>query len=653
MMKKYTLKSSDIPAFLSDGLDEEQLKAVVESSGRSLIVAGPGSGKTRVITYKIAHLVSKGVKPENILLVTFTRAASREMIERARRASGSDLKGMLAGTFHHVCNHFLRKYSKAAGLKENFTILDREDSKDLIKHCRTELLEERRGINTSTLPSAGVLQSIYSYSVNVLASLREAVARQNRKFIGSYDEIEEIWKRYVKEKEGQNCLDYDDLLLKGLKLFSDTPEILRRESERFRWVLVDEFQDTNILQFKLVERLASVHGNLVVVGDDAQSIYSFRGARFENVYDFLDSKDSKIFKIQTNYRSTPQIVSLVNSIVPEGSIEKSLKAVRMNGPIPVVAETWDNLEEASFVAQRIQEHIDDGIDPERIAVLYRSHFHSLELQMEMDKRKMNYTLFSGPRFTETAHIKDVLAILKVIQNPLDQISWGRSLRLFPGVGNATAFRIIQEISAATTDGHLPVEVIKSHVSNRIRLGGITEFFESLKEDEPPAEAIRKFYEGFYGDYLDEKHPDARERRLDVERLVEIAGRYSSIADLLEDLAVSEKVDIEKESGEREPAVVLTTVHQAKGLEWDVVFILAVNPGDFPNSMAIMEGSLDEEERIFYVAITRAKDFLYVMRQKGGRARPMIGNRYVFRSGHDFIEKLPENTVERWDVGWDF
>ncbi len=281
-MKKYTLKSSEIPGFLTEGLDEEQLKAVIESSGRSLIVAGPGSGKTRVITYKIAHLVSNSINPQNILLVTFTRAASREMIDRARRVSGSNLKGMLSGTFHHVCNYFLRKYAKAAGLAENFTILDREDAKDLIKHCRTELLEERKGINSSTLPSAGVLQSIYSYSVNVLSSLRESTARKNRKFLGSYDEIEEIWKRYVQEKTVQNCVDYDDLLLKALKLFNDNPSILSKEAERFRWVLVDEFQDTNVLQFRLVEMLSSVHGNLIVVGDDAQSIYSFRGARLSN-----------------------------------------------------------------------------------------------------------------------------------------------------------------------------------------------------------------------------------------------------------------------------------------------------------------------------------------------------------------------------------
>ncbi|HQC16072.1 ATP-dependent helicase, partial [Mesotoga prima] len=292
------------------------------------------------------------------------------------------------------------------------------------------------------------------------------------------------------------------------------------------------------------------------------------------------------------------------------------------------------------------------VDPENIAVLYRSHYHSLELQMEMDKRKMNFTLYSGPRFTETAHVKDILALLKVIENPLDQVSWGRILRLFPGVGNAISLRIIQGISAAANDGHRAEEVVNSHVSKRIKLDKLVSILGATNEEEPPTEVVRRFYADFYGDYLDEKFPDARERRMDVERLIEIAGRYSSISDLLEDLAVSEKIDIERESAEKQPSVVLSTVHQAKGLEWEVVFILAANPGDFPNSMAILEGSLSEEERIFYVAVTRAKDYLYILRQKGGRSRPMIGNRYVFRSGHDFVEKLPKNCFERWDVSWD-
>lgn len=604
------------------------------------------------ITYKIAYLVSSGIKPENILLVTFTRAASHEMIERARRVSGSDLKGMLAGTFHHVCNHFLRKYSKRVDIDANFTILDREDAKDLIKHCRAQLIEELGKKNSSILPSAGVLQSIYSYAVNCGLSLREAIVHQNKKFLGIEEHIEEIWKRYTVLKLENNSMDYDDLLVKALQLFENNSEVLEIESTRFRWILVDEFQDTNILQYRLLELLSNVHGNLIVVGDDAQSIYSFRGARFENVFDFLNKGDTKVFKIQTNYRSTPEIVKLINNIVPTNSVEKNLKAVRTSGPLPVVAETWDNMEEANFVAQKIEEHINDGISPERIAVLYRSHYHSLELQMELDRRKIDYILFSGPKFVETAHVKDIISFLKVLINPSDQLSWGRVLRLFPGVGISTSLKIIDSLRTCMGDQKRIIEKLKAFSTSRIKLEHLIDILSSADAELQPANVIQLVHNNFYENYLDEKYPDARERKLDIERLEEIAERYSGISEFLEDLAVSEKVDIERERVEKESKVVLSTVHQAKGLEWDVVFVIAVNPGDFPSYFAVNEGNIDEEERVFYVAITRARDYLYLVRQKGGRSRPMMGNRYVFRSGYDFITRIPEDAVEFWDVGWD-
>ncbi|WP_179944401.1 ATP-dependent helicase [Kosmotoga pacifica] len=651
-IKKYRLKPNPVPEFINNSLDLEQLDAVVNSVGRTLIVAGPGSGKTRVITYKIAYLVSSGIKPENILLVTFTRAASHEMIERARRVSGSDLKGMLAGTFHHVCNHFLRKYSKRVDIDANFTILDREDAKDLIKHCRAQLIEELGKKNSSILPSAGVLQSIYSYAVNCGLSLREAIVHQNKKFLGIEEHIEEIWKRYTVLKLENNSMDYDDLLVKALQLFENNSEVLEIESTRFRWILVDEFQDTNILQYRLLELLSNVHGNLIVVGDDAQSIYSFRGARFENVFDFLNKGDTKVFKIQTNYRSTPEIVKLINNIVPTNSVEKNLKAVRTSGPLPVVAETWDNMEEANFVAQKIEEHINDGISPERIAVLYRSHYHSLELQMELDRRKIDYILFSGPKFVETAHVKDIISFLKVLINPSDQLSWGRVLRLFPGVGISTSLKIIDSLRTCMGDQKRIIEKLKAFSTSRIKLEHLIDILSSADAELQPANVIQLVHNNFYENYLDEKYPDARERKLDIERLEEIAERYSGISEFLEDLAVSEKVDIERERVEKESKVVLSTVHQAKGLEWDVVFVIAVNPGDFPSYFAVNEGNIDEEERVFYVAITRARDYLYLVRQKGGRSRPMMGNRYVFRSGYDFITRIPEDAVEFWDVGWD-
>ncbi len=649
-MKRYTLKAHKLPYHIEDALDEEQRDSVTSSSGRSLIVAGPGSGKTRVITFKIAYLVSQGIKPENILLVTFTRAASREMIDRARQASGSDLKGMLAGTFHHVCNHFLRKYAKLLKISDGFTILDREDSKDLIKQCRSRLVDEL-GKQAPVLPSAGVLLGVYSYSINCMVTLEDAVVRQNRKFLGVFEHIGEIWKRYTQAKLDQNSLDYDDLLLKAVELFSTNPGVLQRESERFRWILCDEFQDTNLLQYKLLEMLSECHGNLVVVGDDAQSIYSFRGARFENVYDFLKKDNTKVFRIQTNYRSTPEVVRLTNAIFPDNSIEKDLVAVRPAGPIPVVADTWDVLEEAAFVSQKIEEHINDGISPERIAVLYRSHAHSMDLQLELDKRQISYIVFSGPRFVESAHVKDLLAFLRVTQNPYEQLSWSRILRLFPGVGTSTALKITDAIRAGLGDGVSPANIIKGFTGRRVKLDALVRVLAAIDGEKNPRALLERVHSIFYSEHLDNAFQDAYNRRLDIERLMEIADRYNSINSMLEDILISEKVDMEREQAERSEKVVLTTVHQAKGLEWDVVFILSVNPGDFPSSLAVMEGNIDEEQRVFYVAVTRTKDYLYIMRQRGGRNRPVVGNRYVFRSGHDFVTRIGKDIAEHWDVSW--
>ncbi|HAA85504.1 MAG TPA: ATP-dependent helicase, partial [Kosmotogaceae bacterium] len=520
-----------------------------------------------------------------------------------------------------------------------------------IKQCRTSLIDTLGKRDAPVLPSAGVLLSMYSNSVNCMVDLEDAVVRQNRRFLGVFEHIEEIWKRYVQAKLDQNSLDYDDLLLKAVELFTNNPDALQRESERFRWILCDEFQDTNLLQYRLLELLAKCHGNLIVVGDDAQSIYSFRGARFENVYDFLNKKETKVFRIQTNYRSTPEVVKLTNAIFPENSIEKELVAVRSSGPIPVVADTWDVLEEAAFVAQKIEEHVNDGISPERIGVLYRSHAHSMDLQLELDKRQISYIVFSGPRFVESAHVKDLLAFLRITQNPYEQLSWSRILRLFPGVGASTAMKVTGAIRAGLGDGASPADIVRNFTSKRIRLEPLVNTLKAIESVKSPRTLVETVYNVFYNNYLDNAYQDAYNRRMDVERLMEIADRYNSINAMLEDILISEKVDMEREQTERREKVVLSTVHQAKGLEWDVVFVLSVNPGDFPSSLAIMEGNLDEEERIFYVAVTRAKDYLYIMRQRGGRNRPVLGNRYVFRSGHDFISRINQDLAEHWDVSW--
>jgi len=651
-LKKYRLSSSQTLDDIREYLDDEQFRAVTESQGHVIVVAGPGSGKTRVVTHKIAYLVRRGMKPSSILLVTFTRAAAREMTERARLVSNSNLEGMLAGTFHHVCNVLLRKYARKLGYESNFTILDADDAQELINIARSEIVEALDKSEKKFFPRASVIQSIFSYMYNTLSSLEGAIESINPRFLPLKSHLEHILDKYMELKRKQNALDYDDLLVHTLHLLETDERVRNRESEKYRWVLVDEFQDTNIVQYKIVELLSSVHGNLMVVGDDAQSIYSFRGARFENIRDFLEREDTKVFKIQTNYRSTPEIVELINAIRPSGSIPKELRSARPSGPKPAIVTTWDRFEEAQFVSQRIGELIQDGIPPHEIAILYRSHSHSLELQMQLDHKGIPYKLLSGPRFIEAAHVKDILALLRLLVNPKDTLAVVRFLKLFPGIGNTYASRIATAIELGADEGLDVLESVRAFSIPRVDFSPIINVLKEVHHSTNPAEVIDMFYSRFYGDYLESTYPDYRSRRQDVERLLEIAGRYKDIQSFLSDLAVAERVDIESQEKEKDGRVLLSTVHQAKGLEWRVVFVVSVNPGDFPSGLSLMDGKLDEEERIFYVAVTRAKDILYLVKQRTGRYSPYRGNVLVVRRGDDFLKKIPSEVAERWEVTWE-
>ncbi len=647
---KYILKPKPVPERIFKDLDEEQKNAVLNSKGRSIVIAGPGSGKTRVITYKIVHLISQGVSPSEILLMTFTRAAAKEMIDRARNVTGRDLKEMIAGTFHSVSNHLLRKYAKLVGYENNYTILDRHDAETLMGHARS-IVSERLPLDLKrALPKKGVLFSIHSYMMNTLCSLEEAVRAKNPRFMEALDIIKEVFQTYTEEKVKQNVMDYDDLLVNLLRLLEENPDVEKSLSRRFKWILVDEFQDTNVVQYLIAERLAKVHGNIFVVGDDAQSIYSFRGARFENVEDFINSGETLVFRIQTNYRSTDKIVDLINRMIPKRAVKKELRSVRKGDKKPIVVETFDDEEQALFVVQRIEELISNGISPDDIAVLYRSHSHSMRLEMELTFRRIPHKVLSGLKFTETAHVKDVLAFLKILQNPLDLVSWVRATKLFDGVGDVTASKVAISVAKAVDGGKDYTEALKSFGGKSKKgLEKLSEVITTLRKSENPSEIIELLMDEFYSDYLDYTYENARERKEDVRMLAEIASRYDSLERFLSDITTSEDVGPRPFEDDKDK-VTLSTVHQAKGLEWKVVFVISVNPGDFPNYLAISEGNSDEEERLFYVAITRAKDELYIVHQTLGSRRPYIGNRIAWSRGESFVDKIPEDLVEVWEVG---
>ncbi|PNS00942.1 ATPase AAA [Petrotoga mexicana DSM 14811] len=648
------------PSFLENELDEEQKEAVIKSEGRSIIVAGPGSGKTRVITYKIAYLLNNGVKPENILLVTFTRAAAKEMIERVKNVTNRNMDKMLAGTFHHICNSILRRYATILDYKNNYSILDKEDSKDLLKMAKSEYIKEIS--DNYKLPKEEVIMKIISYSCNTLTSLREAILERAPYLLNFERDIEQIWGIYTQLKKDMNAMDYDDLLVNTLVLFKTHPEVLNKCSSQFKYVLVDEFQDTNKIQIELVEALSSVHGNLIVVGDDSQSIYSFRGALFKNVKDFIEDDRTKVFKIQSNYRSTSDIVGFINHLIPSNSVPKVLKPIRKSYLKPFVVETFDDLEQADAVTKIIKDKLKEGLDYKDIAVLYRSHSLSMVLQQKLDSKGIPYRILSGLRFIETAHIKDILAFLKVLNNPLDKISWMRVLKLFPGIGNKTASKIYEEIETRINEENDNISnILKETEIKKFKtpLELLTKLFE--KKESSPDELIDVIYQDFYQEYSFLTFTDSKSRNMDIERFSEIASRYDSVGAFIEDLTLSEELGVIPANDEKKNAtngvndenkLTLTTIHGAKGLEWKVVILISVNPGDFPNGLAIKEQKLDEEERLFYVAITRAKNELYILKQLTGTTNPYLRNSFYFvKKENDFIKKIPEGMVNRLKINY--
>jgi len=639
---------TNIPEFMKTELDSEQLEAVINSRGRTLIIAGPGSGKTRVITYKIAYLMYNGIDPKNILLVTFTRAAAKEMIERVKNVTNSDIEGMTAGTFHHVCNAILRRYAGKLGYKNNFTILDSEDAKDVLKIARNEY-KENIGDMAQKLPKENIIMKIISYSKNTLKSLRESILDVSSNLIEYENDIEYIWQKYAELKKDINAMDYDDILVNTAVLFRMNKDILQFISSKYRYVLVDEFQDTNKIQLEIVEALSSVHGNLIVVGDDSQSIYSFRGARFENVKEFMES--SNLFKIQTNYRSTPEIVNLVNEMIPLNSVHKTLKSVRSSIDKPIIIETFDDLEQSEAVVKIIKEKLDEGLEANEIAVLYRSHSLSMTLQQKLDSKKIPYRLLSGKRFIETAHIKDILSFLKIVQNPYDKISWTRALKLFPKIGSKTAVRVYENIFESLNTKNDLKNGLKTSLLKKNKT--VLDFFLELFENQKPSNIIDYVFKNYYKEYSKLTYKDSRSRNMDIERFVEIADRYETLEKFLEEMTLSENIKVSSSRKEREEKeVTLTTIHGAKGLEWKVVILISVNPGDFPNGMAIRENRIDEEERLFYVAITRAKNELYILKQVTGTVNPYMRNSFVFmKKENDFIKRIPNQYIKKLKTGY--
>lgn len=669
MAREYTLHAPHPTAPRIDykaELNEQQHAAVTAPPGQTLVIAGAGSGKTRTLTYRVAWLLDNGVLPEQILLLTFTNKAAREMLERVNLLVDVDTNRMWGGTFHSIGNKFLRWNSERLGYRKGFSIMDREDQKDLL-----ETVVASSGIDTTgfRFPKAEVLGDIFSMADNTCLPVEEVVLTKYPYFDKIIEPITRMRELYQKKKVETNCMDFDDLLTQSVRLLREHPDLLERYQRQFEFVLVDEYQDTNKLQCDFIEMLTGPDGNLMVVGDDAQSIYSWRGADVTNILNFHEHwPKARVFKIEVNYRSVPEILTLANASIGNNraQIRKNLQPCREGkGMLPGLVPLDSGSAQASFVAQRILELQDDGVELNEMAVLYRAHFHSMELQMELTSRGIPFKVTSGLRFFEQAHVKDVASFMKFAINRRDEVSFMRMVRLVDGIGGASATKLwlnwlkTEAANAEVMTGKFSDLLIPMTVPKKARESWdqfaytLDELIVDGKPATPP-EMIRSIYDGVYEDYMRAKFKNAEQRQQDLEQLSNYSSRFTDPLEFLSQLSLLSGVDTENKPDPQQDkdAVTLTTAHQAKGLEWHTVFAIWLADGMFPHARAVEESDLgvEEERRLFYVTVTRAKDELYL-------CYPLINHQArdgdILMKPSRFISELSMDLMEKWNVrgGW--
>jgi len=601
--------SIDYPA----ALNPQQLAAVTAGDGPSLVIAGAGSGKTRTLVYRVAYLIDSGIDPSNILLLTFTRKSAQEMLNRAGELIGARSQRVCGGTFHSVANMLLRRYGRSIGVEPGFTILDRGDAEDLIALCRAQL-----GLNEKDkrFPRKGTVMEMLSKSENTLRSLDEVLLEEFSHFADHLDDLTSLQTAYHAAKRQKQLLDYDDLLVMLRRLLESDESARAAISRQYRYILVDEYQDTNRLQAEVIRRLASTHNNVMVVGDDSQSIYAFRGATFKNIMEFPTLfSGTTVYKLEENYRSTQPILNLANCIIEEATEKytKRLFTRKLDGPLPSLVEAAGESAQSRFISQKILELREEGVPLSDVAVLFRSSFHSFDLEIELSRAGLPFIKRGGVKFIETAHVKDLLAHVRVIANPLDTVSWHRVLMLVEGVGPKKA----QDVLAAIVKTGQPFDVLRG-VSGRSGQGlkDLAYTLESLAgaDDRSPAEQVNHVYE-YYLPMLKEQYDDYPKRIRDLDHLQTIAEGYPDVDEFLADLALEPPdgsaagVEAAERDDER---LVLSTIHSAKGLEWQCVFVIWVVDGRFPSAYSFLtDGELEEERRLFYVAVTRAKRHLFM------------------------------------------
>lgn len=604
----------------SKNLNESQLRAVEHGETPLLVVAGAGTGKTTMLAHRVASLVARGAAPERILLLTFTRRAAMELVERAKRllettsSQAGTLSAIWGGTFHAVGMRLLRIYGKNVGLPPNFSIVDRADQEDLMNLVRSEL---NFPVDKKRFPKKGTCVSIYSRCINAQKKLYEILDRFYPKQLEFHDELAQLFDAYTERKLRDATLDYDDLLLYWAALMRH-PEIGERVRQRFDWILVDEYQDTNLIQAEIVRGLTPEGKGLTVVGDDAQSIYSFRAATVRNILDIPQIfPNTTIISLEKNYRSSQSILEATNRVVEQlkERYRKELFSTRNEGVLPMFVRCEDENAQSQFVVEQILQHHEEGTPFREQAVLYRSSHHSLRLETELTRRRIPYVKYGGLKFTEAAHVKDLLTFLRIVENPHDFPAGIRLLTLLPGLGPKKANTLMENLRDA--EGNF--NVWSSWTPPRAAQTVWFPFVDLLKRLAPDTVPLQEqLYESlqFYKPLLIEKYPnDSDSRYNDLEQLVDVAKRFRSRQEMLSDFVLDPPQSSEEFASvpdRDDDYLILSTIHSAKGLEWTSVFIIHASDGNIPSDMATgRQDEIDEELRLFYVAMTRAKDYLYV------------------------------------------
>ena len=630
-------------------LNPAQLKAVESIDGPHLVIAGAGSGKTRVLVHRVAHLVQRGIAPEQILLLTFTRRSAQEMLRRSSLLLDQRCQNVSGGTFHSFANTILRKYASLLGIHNNFTILDQPDAQDALNLIRTQLNYHK---SQKRFPRKQVILEVISKSINKSAKISSVLLDEYPQFIEFSEEIVKIRDEYNKYKRQKSLLDYDDLLVFLRNLLLEHSAVRASLGAKYKYIMVDEYQDTNKLQAQIACLLAADHNNIMVVGDDAQSIYSFRGANFKNIMDFPKIfKGTKVITLEENYRSTQPILNLTNAVIAQAKekFEKNLYTRKKGGQTPVFIDCADENSQSTFVAEKILELTEEGVALKDIAVLFRSGWHSNDLEIELASRNIPFAKYGGQRLVEAAHIKDLVSYLRIVYNRLDQVSWLRALELIPRIGPKTAFRIIESL---TDQSKLEEFCCKNNE--------LKELFALLQgvdiNRDAPAEIIDRFL-SYYQPLLKIKYDDFNKRLNDLDSLLRIAQRYKTTEQFLVDMALEppERMLIEpaRRDNDDQP-LTLSTIHSAKGLEWHTVFLIYLAEGHLPSYLSLAsDEQIEEERRLFYVAATRAKVNLFLLKPHIDRSPRSYadGGGSVFTQTSRFLEQggLLEEFVDVQDA----